>query len=120
MANINEFTITGNTKVLCLFGSPVAHSISPMMHNEAFKLLNIDYRYFCFDVNEDNLEQAFATMRLFDFRGCNCTMPDKNRAYDSEIVDLQKLADDYAKAEETKNVEATDKINKEIADSSKK
>lgn len=85
MANINEFTITGNTKVLCLFGSPVAHSISPMMHNEAFKLLNIDYRYFCFDVNEDNLEQAFAAMRLFDFRGCNCTMPDKNRAY--ELVD---------------------------------
>ena len=85
MANINEFTITGNTKVLCLFGSPVAHSISPMMHNEAFKLLNIDYRYFCFDVNEDNLEQAFAAMRLFGFRGCNCTMPDKNRAY--ELVD---------------------------------
>jgi hypothetical protein len=47
-------------------------------------------------------------------------MQDKNRAYDSEIVDLQKLVDDYAKAEETKNVEATDKINKEIADSSKK
>ena len=85
MANINEFTITGKTKVLCLFGSPVAHSISPMMHNEAFKLLDIDYRYFCFDVDENNLEQAFAAMRLFDFRGCNCTMPDKNRAY--ELVD---------------------------------
>lgn len=85
MANINEFTITGETKVLCLFGSPVAHSISPMMHNEAFKLLDIDYRYFCFDVGENNLEQAFAAMRLFDFRGCNCTMPDKNRAY--ELVD---------------------------------
>lgn len=85
MANINEFTITGKTKVLCLFGSPVAHSISPMMHNEAFKLLDIDYRYFCFDVGENNLEQAFAAMRLFDFRGCNCTMPDKNRAY--ELVD---------------------------------
>lgn len=85
MANINEFTITGKTKVLCLFGSPVAHSISPMMHNAAFKLLDIDYRYFCFDVGENNLEQAFAAMRLFDFRGCNCTMPDKNRAY--ELVD---------------------------------
>lgn len=85
MANINDFTITGKTKVLCLFGSPVAHSISPMMHNEAFKLLGLDYRYFCFDVGEADLEQAFAAMRLFDFRGCNCTMPDKNRAY--ELVD---------------------------------
>lgn len=85
MANINDFTITGKTKVLCLFGSPVAHSISPMMHNEAFKLLGLDYRYFCFDIGEADLEQAFAAMRLFDFRGCNCTMPDKNRAY--ELVD---------------------------------
>lgn len=85
MANINNFTITGHTGVLCLFGSPVAHSISPMMHNEAFKLLGLDYRYFCFDVGENDLEQAFAAMRLFNFRGCNCTMPDKNRAY--ELVD---------------------------------
>ena len=44
---------------------------------------------------------------------------DKNRAYDSEIVDLQKYADDYAKKEESKNTEANDKVNKEIEWASK-
>jgi shikimate dehydrogenase len=83
--NSEEQIITGHTGVLCLFGSPVAHSISPMTHNEAFKLLGLDYRYFCFDVGEADLKQAFDAMRLMNFKGCNCTMPDKNMAY--KLVD---------------------------------
>ena len=31
--------ITGKTRLTGLIGSPVAHSISPQMHNEAFRLL---------------------------------------------------------------------------------
>ena len=34
--------ITGHTKLTALLGSPVAHSISPSMHNEAFRLLGLD------------------------------------------------------------------------------
>ena len=34
--------ITGHTTLTGLLGSPVAHSISPMMHNEAFNLLGLD------------------------------------------------------------------------------
>ena len=34
--------ITGHTKLTGLLGSPVAHSISPMMHNEAFRQLNLE------------------------------------------------------------------------------
>ena len=33
--------ITGHTKLTGLLGSPVAHSISPMMHNEAFQQLSL-------------------------------------------------------------------------------
>ena len=76
-----NFEITGTTRLLALFGRPVSHSISPMMHNEAFRLLNLDYRYFCLDVGEEELEEAFNAMKLFNFRGCNCTMPDKNKAF---------------------------------------
>ena len=32
--------ITGHTQLTALLGSPVAHSISPLMHNEAFHLLD--------------------------------------------------------------------------------
>ena len=42
--------ITGKTKLTGLLGHPVAHSISPQMHNEAFRLLDLDYVYLAFDV----------------------------------------------------------------------
>ena len=51
-------TITGHTGLTALLGSPVAHSISPLMHNEAFRLLGLDYVYLCFDVNEETLPAA--------------------------------------------------------------
>ena len=44
--------ITGHTALICLLGSPCAHSISPMMHNASFEALGLDYRYLAFDVNE--------------------------------------------------------------------
>ena len=37
--------ISGKTKLYCLFGHPVAHSMSPAMHNAAFKSLGIDAVY---------------------------------------------------------------------------
>ena len=47
--------ITGHTILTGLLGSPVSHSISPLMHNEAFKQLGLDYVYLCFDVGTDTL-----------------------------------------------------------------
>ena len=45
--------ITGHTGLLCLLGSPVAHSVSPEMHNEACDQLGLDYTYLAFDVPEE-------------------------------------------------------------------
>ena len=59
--------ITGHTGLLCLLGSPVAHSVSPEMHNEACDQLGLDYSYLAFDVPEDKMPQAvegLRTMRL--------------------------------------------------------
>ena len=50
--------ITGHTGLLCLLGSPVAHSVSPEMHNEACDQLGLDYSYLAFDVPEDKMPQA--------------------------------------------------------------
>ncbi|MBR3645476.1 MAG: shikimate dehydrogenase [Lachnospiraceae bacterium] len=77
--NIHSVPITGHTGLTCLLGSPVAHSISPLMHNEAFKLLGLDYIYLCFDVNEDNLSHAVNGLKLLNVKGFNCTMPVKNK-----------------------------------------
>ena len=47
---MKERKITGYTGLICLLGSPVAHSISPAMHNEAFDQCGLDYVYLAFDV----------------------------------------------------------------------
>ncbi len=70
--------ITGQTRLTGLLGSPVAHSISPMMHNESFRQLNLDYVYLAFDVGTDTLETAVNGLRALNVRGFNLTMPDKN------------------------------------------
>lgn len=71
--------ITGHTRLTALLGSPVAHSISPLMHNEAFQLLDLDYTYLCFDVNEETLPAAVDGLKACGIRGFNLTMPNKNK-----------------------------------------
>lgn len=70
--------ITGHTRLTGLLGSPVSHSISPMMHNESFKQLGLDYVYLAFDVGTDTLAKAVDGLRALNVRGFNITMPDKN------------------------------------------
>ena len=70
--------ITGHTGLLCLLGSPVAHSVSPEMHNEACDQLGLDYSYLAFDVPEDKMPQAVEGLRTMGARGWNITMPGKN------------------------------------------
>lgn len=70
-----RYEITGTTRLTCLLGSPVAHSISPQMHNEAFRLLGLDYVYTAFDISPQNLPDAVHALKLLNVRGYNLTMP---------------------------------------------
>ncbi len=74
-----EREITGNTGLLCLLGSPVKHSISPAMHNEACRVLGLDLRYLAFDVKAEELAAAAEGLRKMGVRGFNLTMPCKNK-----------------------------------------
>lgn len=71
--------ITGYTQLTGLLGSPVKHSISPMMHNTGFQALGLDFVYLCFDVNEETLEDAVKGLRTLHVKGFNLTMPNKNK-----------------------------------------
>lgn len=73
-----------------LLGSPVKHSISPMMHNEAFRQLGLDYVYLAFNVGEKELRTAVEGLRTIGVRGFNLTMPNKNQ--------MCKLADELSPA----------------------
>lgn len=69
--------ITGKTKVTGIFGSPVEHSFSPLMHNAAFASLGLDYLYAAFRVAPENLAPAVASIRVLGMRGVNITIPHK-------------------------------------------
>ncbi|MCC8065481.1 MAG: shikimate dehydrogenase [Clostridiales bacterium] len=71
--------ITGHTRLGCLLGSPVAHSISPMMYNESFRLLDLDFVYLCFDTKDTDLKSMVRILRDMNVFGFNLTMPDKER-----------------------------------------
>ena len=69
--------ISGKTKTLGLIGYPVTHTLSPAMHNAAFKVLGLDYVYLAFEVNPMDLEGAFSGIRSLNFAGVNVTIPHK-------------------------------------------
>lgn len=71
--------ITGHTRLCCLLGTPIAHSISPMIHNEAFRMLGLDFVYLCFDTKHADLKTMVQTLREMNVLGFNLTMPDKER-----------------------------------------
>lgn len=60
-----------------LFGYPVEHSLSPVMHNTAFSKLELDYLYLPFEVAPDNLKAAVEGVRGLNLRGVNLTIPHK-------------------------------------------
>ena len=70
--------ITGHTQVFGVLGSPISHSISPQMHNEAFRQLDMDCVYLAFEVGVDGMEAAVKGLRALNVRGYNVTMPNKN------------------------------------------
>lgn len=77
--------ITGHTRLACLLGEPVEHSISPAMHNAAFEALGIDCRYLAFRVGEDTLSEVVDALKKMNVLGFNLTMPDKNKV--TQLVD---------------------------------
>jgi shikimate dehydrogenase len=69
--------ITGTTKLLGVIGNPIAHSLSPVIHNAAIEHLGLDYRYVAFDVKPANLASALAGFAAIGVVGCSVTIPHK-------------------------------------------
>ncbi len=58
-----------------IFGHPVGHSLSPVMHNAAFRHLEIEACYVPFDVAD--IEAGVQAVRTLDIRGVSITVPHK-------------------------------------------
>jgi shikimate dehydrogenase len=80
---------SGNTALYGILGKPVAHSMSPLMHNAAFRFLDIDAVYLPFEV--EDLQGAVAGMKALGVKGASVTHPFKR-----EIFALIDEVDDIA------------------------
>ncbi|OBV29846.1 hypothetical protein BKN38_03960 [Helicobacter sp. CLO-3] len=71
---------------LGVFGNPIAHSLSPLLHNAVLSTLGINAVYGRFKLeNGENLRQSFFDLRL---SGANITLPFKEHAYkQADILD---------------------------------
>lgn len=74
-----------NTALYGIFGHPVRHSLSPVLHNAAFAEAGIDAAYLAFEVEPGLLGGAFEALRSMGMRGVNLTIPFKEEAI--EFVD---------------------------------
>jgi shikimate dehydrogenase len=86
LADLAHWSHSGTS--LAVLGHPIAHSLSPPMHNAALAALARDnprfrdWRYFRFDVPPDELKKALELLHQKKFHGINLTVPHKILAFD--------------------------------------
>ena len=73
-------TVTGEALVAGVMGWPVAHSRSPRLHGFWLRAYGVDGAYVPLAVPPDGFERALRALPALGFRGCNVTLPHKERA----------------------------------------
>jgi shikimate dehydrogenase len=77
--------ISANTRVAAVIGSPVRHSLSPVLHNAGFAATGVDWVYAAFEVEAGGARAALDATRIFGLGGLSVTMPHKEDV--AELVD---------------------------------
>ncbi len=69
------------TDVFGVIGTPIKHSLSPVMYNAAFMHHHLDCVYVAWEVAQDKGTEAIETMRTLHIAGISVTMPHKQAAF---------------------------------------
>jgi len=85
--------ITGATRLVAILGNPLAHSLSPAIHNHVYASLGLPFVYVPLVVDKENLGKAMLGLRACSFAGANVTIPHKQAVlpYCDIISDLSRL-----------------------------
>jgi len=83
--------ISGQTQICGVIGNPIAHTLSPVMHNAAYQILGLDFVYLPFHVKPADLRRAVEGLRGLNIRGLNVTIPHKQA-----IIPLLDAVDEFA------------------------
>lgn len=71
---------SAKTRLAGVIGHPVSHSLSPRLHQTAYRALGVDWAYLAFDVEPASLEAAIRGARALGAVGLSVTMPHKESA----------------------------------------
>lgn len=69
--------IDATTRVAGIIGWPVEHSLSPAMHNAAFRALGLNWIYAAFPVHPERVPEAVRGLAAAGCAGLNVTIPHK-------------------------------------------
>ena len=83
--------IDGHTKLCGLIGNPVAHTLSPLIHNTLAELTGISLVYGSFLVDQGKLAEAVPGAFALHIHGMNVTVP-----YKSDVIPLLSEIDELA------------------------
>ena len=75
---------------LAVLGSPIGHSLSPVLHRAAYRVLGLDWEYTAVEVGEGELD-AFLDTLTPDWLGLSLTMPLKHEIQ-PRLTDLDRVA----------------------------
>ena len=81
--------INAETQLYGIIGNPVRKSLSPVIHNRAFRRMGINAAYLAFEV--DNIEEVLDGIKGLGIQGVSVTMPFKNRVIPF-LDELDRLA----------------------------
>ena len=79
-ALVTPARLSAATTVVGVIGDPVAHSLSPLLHNTAFAELGLDWVSVGFRVEAGRTAEALVGARALGVRGLSVTMPHKDEA----------------------------------------
>ena len=79
-------------KIYGLVGYPLGHSFSPLMHNAAFKRLNISGEYRLFQKQPEELESFLRNLEDENIWGLNVTIPYKEKVLDLDFIEPDRTA----------------------------
>ena len=96
-----EPRIGGATRLVAVIGWPVAHSLSPVIHNAAFAALEMDWTYVALPVEPGAVPVAVAGLQALGFAGANVTMPHKEAVAEQ----MDELTEDAARLRAVNTIE---------------
>ncbi len=84
--------VTGETQLVGVIGWPVAHSLSPAMHNAVLRTLGLNWIYVPLPVGPGRVDDAIRGLSALGFRGVNVTVPHKRAV----MASLDQIAPEAA------------------------